>query len=483
MRVNQYIRRLARCWAAVGAGVIVTLAASHGAYAISLEEAVAIALDSNPEIGQATQNREAIEFELRQARALYKPRIDLQAGSGIRQLDSPDRRRVGLHDEELFPSDVGGSLNWLIFDGFGREAEVERQASRVDGASHRVFERSEFIALSIAREYFEILLQGRIIDFADDNLAFHRRIRSKIAEGVSGGTLPEADLQQGDERLEAAKARLIQSKEELEQARIRFFKLVAQPASKLAGYRNLSAQTPPSLDEALGYARENNPRIKLAIADLDAATALVKAAKSRYYPKVSLEGSVRHGQDIDGVEDRTSDYQARVVTSWNLYAGGGDIANEQEQIRWASEARYKLHQVEREVDEALRAAWTTRDRQSELRTRLVAQTRHGSDVVQSYEDQFVAGKRTLLDLLSAQNTYFNTRVLAETAKYSAAFASYRILASTGHLVASLGLQAPSSADPYARVQAGVPETPPAETDRRYSPDRSVPMNWHTVIIR
>ena len=53
------------------------------ANALTLKEAMAVTLESNPEIGQAVENREAIEFELRQARGLYLPSIDLEAGAGI----------------------------------------------------------------------------------------------------------------------------------------------------------------------------------------------------------------------------------------------------------------------------------------------------------------------------------------------------------------------------------------------------------------
>ena len=62
---------------AIAVGVQVVTPAS----AITLREAISVALDSNPEIGQAIENREAIEFELRQARGLYLPRVDLEGSA------------------------------------------------------------------------------------------------------------------------------------------------------------------------------------------------------------------------------------------------------------------------------------------------------------------------------------------------------------------------------------------------------------------
>lgn len=462
------------------------------AWAITLDQAVSIALDLNPEIGQAIENREAIEFELRQARGLYRPRVDLNAFAGPRLLDNPSRREQEIEDDTLHTREIGTTVTLKLFDGFGREAEVERQASRVDGASHRVYERSEFIALAISKEYFEILLQQRILGITEANLEYHNDTLEKIEAGLAGKTYTIADKEQAEERVSAARARITEAKEQLEDARIRFFKLVAQPASSLAPYRSLAGSVPQGLDNAIGIARTGNPRVKLAEADIDAAAALVKGARARYYPEISLEGSARTGEDIDGVEDRTEDLQARLVGKWNLYNGGIDKANEQEQLRRLAEERLKLNSILREVEEALRSSWNNRMKQGVLASQLAEQAEAGKNVVEAYEEQFKAGKRTLLDVLSAQNTYFNTEVLRETARHAEAFAVYRILASMGGLVPALGLQVTAAADPYAREQARVPETPPADTDRRYSPYRGpnphlhlhtefIPV-WHTEVI-
>ena len=58
---------------------------------------------------------------------------------------------------------------------------------------------------------------------------------------------------------------------------------------------------------------------------------------------------------------------------WNLYRGGIDKANEQEQIRRASEQRMVLHQVYREIEEAVRISWERRFRQAEISKTLAMQ--------------------------------------------------------------------------------------------------------------
>lgn len=210
------------CCFSIGFSALVALPAS----ALTLKEAVDEALRSNPEILSSAENREAVEFELRQARGLYLPTLDLEASVGSRKLDSPGRRRLGTQDDTLDSSDVGLTFRQTLFDGGARRAEVERQAARVDGASFRVAERSEAIALAVTQEYFEILLQAEIVAIARKNANVLSGIVSDISSGVSGGTLTSADRTQGRERLLSAQARLKEAEEDLAQAQIRFLRLV-----------------------------------------------------------------------------------------------------------------------------------------------------------------------------------------------------------------------------------------------------------------
>ncbi|MFZ2101458.1 MAG: TolC family protein [Oricola sp.] len=444
----------------------------HPAHAISLKEAVAVAVESNPEIGQALENREAIEFELRQARGLYLPSVDLEASTGVRRLDNPSRRLSGIDDDPLYPSEVSAVLTQKLFDGGGRRAELERQASRVDSASFRVLERSEYIGLQVVREYLEYLVQARIVSEARANLQFHHSIQSSIASGVSAGTLTEADQQQVRERVLAAEARMKEAEEELAAAKIRFLTLVGKPLDKAEQPASVASKLPRTLDQAIGLGRQNNPRVHMANADIDAADALVDSARSNFAPEVSLEGRARYGEDIDGSDGTASDLQARVVAKWNLYRGGIDRANEQEQIRRASEQRLVLHQIHREIEEAVRTSWDRRERQTSLAATLRSQAGENQRLVSSYREQFRVGQRSLLDVLDAQNTRFNVGVLAATAEYASLFAEYRLLASTGQLLSTLNVTSPKQAEAYARTEFNVPPTAATETYARM-PSRQV----------
>src|SRR5688500_17705721 len=89
--------------------------------AMTLQQAVAIAVDSNPEIGAAIENRSATSFELQQALGLYAPRVDLEASAGVQWLSNPARRAAGTDDDALFPTKVGINVSYDLYDGGFRD--------------------------------------------------------------------------------------------------------------------------------------------------------------------------------------------------------------------------------------------------------------------------------------------------------------------------------------------------------------------------
>lgn len=421
------------------------LLAPVSANAMNLHDAVQIALESNPQIGQAIQNHDATGFELRQAMGLYAPRVDLEASTGIQMLNNPSRRSLGIDDNALFPTQVGVVASFDLYDGGFRDSEMLRQSARVDGASYRVLERSEFIALQIVRVYYQILLQQQIVELSRQNVAFHDSMVNDVATAIQSGQLTEADRFQSIERLAAARARLTEAGVELAAAQIEFKTFVGLMPGGVSAPKRAAGAIPSSLEVAIANAILNNPRTLTAAADIDAASALVDQAESALRPKLTLEGRAATGYDISGATDYTTDASLRLSMRWNIFDGGIKAAAVQEELRRESESKLVYDQTVREVEQAVRESWLRLQSQGELASVYDQQLNSSAELVTSYRDQFKIGDRSLLDVLDAQNTRVNVQILRETARYSVMFAEYRVLAAGGTLLGFLGVRAHNSA--------------------------------------
>ncbi len=434
------------------------------AFAVDLREAVQTALNSNPEIRQAVHNKEATYEELEQARGQYRPRLDLRLSAGLRNLRNPTRRSIGLADDVLKPVEAELVADQLLLDAGGRAAELRRQAARTDGAAARIEERSEFVALNVARNYIDYLLQQRLVAIAEDNATFHERLAADLREGVSRGSISIADQQQAEERLQAARARVTEAREDLDTAGIAFQTLTGLPIDSVTMPPDLSGALPQTLPVAEDLARQNNPRVQEALADLSAAREVVRSARSEAAPRLNAEGRARIGNDVDGFSGRTRDLQANLVMRWTLYNGGIKEANIREQQRRADEAHARLFQTQREAEEDVRSAWSRLQNQSRLVGELETQSRVADDLLLSYREQFNVGRRSLLDVLDAQNTRQNVQAQAESARMARLFAQYRVLASANRLIEALNVNMPR--DAYANARDRYRVQPVPATDRQ-----------------
>jgi adhesin transport system outer membrane protein len=437
---------------------------------IELKNAVETAMQTNPEINQAAENRTAIEFEREQAQGLFLPRISVEGSVGIRRLENATRRSLGIANKELYPMEAGLRLEQVLFDGGSRSSEVKRQAARTDGAAFRVEERAQFVALQVSRQYLDYMLQQRIVAASEDNIGFHDRLVGDLREGVTKGSISIADQQQAEERQSAARARLTEANQDMVNTAASFRTLTGLDLIDGATLPpSLGESIPASLEESIERARNQNPRVREAQADLDAAHAMVRKAKADTFPTLSLEGNARIGDDIDGFRGETNDVQGGLVLRWDIFNGGIKRAKIQEMYRRERETQFRLDQMAREAEEDVRVAWNAWDNQGKLVKELDAQSKVSDDLLRSYRAQFNVGRRSLLDVLDAQNTRYNVQVRAETARFAQFFAEFKLLAAQNALLQAMQIAPPKAAEATARARFKVEPTQPLNTEALRDP--------------
>lgn len=110
--------------------LVVAIAAAVGsmssiAVAESLEQSVATTMLNHPQIKEAYDLYLARTHQIDQARAGYKPKVDLSAGVGPEWINA-----VGASDRtDLTRKDAGITLRQMLFDGFDTSNNVDRTTS------------------------------------------------------------------------------------------------------------------------------------------------------------------------------------------------------------------------------------------------------------------------------------------------------------------------------------------------------------------
>jgi adhesin transport system outer membrane protein len=131
-----------------------------------------------------------------------------------------------------------------------------------------------------------------------------------------------------------------------------------------------------------------------------------------------------------------------LVANWNLYRGGADMARSREFIHRHQQSKESRAKAAREVESDVRQTWASMVSAGERAKEFSAQADANTEVVKAYRDQFNLDRRTLLDVLDAQNELFVSRSNTINAEFLEMFAVYRLLALKGSLLPTLGITYP-----------------------------------------
>nr|WP_170538162.1 TolC family outer membrane protein [Ruegeria arenilitoris] len=435
-------------------GCFAMLAAARPSGALSLEDAILFVLETNPEITAAESNKQAIEFELQQARSFWAPRFEIDAFAGSSINDGSTTPDLSSAQSWIEGYELGVRMSQLLFDGNETRSEIERQAYRIDAAALRVLERSEVLSLEAIRLYADVLRARSLVALARNNRDYHVEVLNRIRRAYDSGVVGIGDLQQAEERLILAEDTIISFELDLEDIENLFIAVVGVEAEGLSTVPDIRRALPSDMDAALEIARRSNPTIRFLQADVGSAEAQSRRTNANAYPKVFLEADGRVGQDVGGYEGDVADARIGVVMRYQ-FQGSSKRAARQEEIRRVSESRARLLAQTRRVENEVRQSYAVY-RSAQRRTKkITAQVSIAKKLRETYEKEFTVGQRSLLDVLNTQNALFQAEANLVNAKSAENYVRYRILASIGILLKSMGIGPPEDSKVYARDELNV----------------------------
>jgi len=407
---------------------------------LTLQDAVAKGVLTHPFYGVVANDSLATREELAQARALYKPSVDLLAESGWERTDSPT-----INDENLWRNRASLTLTQLLFDGQGTISEINRQKARVESTAHRVGEVAEFIGLDVVEAYLEVLRQRDLLAISRANVEDHIKILETIRTGAQAGTVTEGDVSQALARQAQARATASSTEQALREAEALFIQKVGDMPGSMAFPEIPRDRLPAGVEDAVRQAVTQSPTLAVYESDIKVAQAEFEGSGSTLYPTVELQANATVGNDLDGIEGDDNRQSVLAVMRWNLYRGGGDQARQREFMHRHAVSKERRADAARQVEKDVRDTWAGMLAAAERAQQFLEQANANEKVVNVYLDQFSLDRRTLLDVLDSQNELFVSRSSHVNALYTEMFAVFRVLALKGELLNTLGVAKPREA--------------------------------------
>lgn len=415
------------------------LAASGLVNAENITSVVAEALDSNPEVRFQADALRALSAETRQQKGGYLPSVDLDMSLGQARRDFDNRGTFDRNYAEL-------SVTQMLFDGFKVSSRVDEAENKQLEQYYRLRGEAEDKALEVVQVYLDVVRYRQLVEMAQINVDDHIRVRDQVQERNERGVGNRADLYQAEGRLALARSNLKTEISNLQSVTARFQRLVGRaPETNMQSVYDLNISMPQTLEPVLESAFANNPSIHAAFANIDAARSALTVAKSDNYPTLELgfrQGLYENNNGFDNRTDPDSRGDESLVElrlRYNLYRGGSDRAAQRAAHNRIGQAESLRDKACVDLRQTATIAWAEQGN-LEQKLQLLGEHRSSSfNVVKAYRHQYSIGRRSLLDVLDAENESFQAERNFIQAEFDLLLNRLQVLNSMGELLDTLGM--------------------------------------------
>ena len=407
--------------------------------AASVADTVRTTLDYTKGLKSIQQNREVITHELRRAKAGWGPRVDVAGSTGLSRLSDTTSRALGGDRDMYGYNSISATLTQPLWDGLETRGRVRSAQATLDSMTERVLDNATTIGLDAVIAHINLLRRQKILQLAEKNVAEHERILASSRDRVGMGADTIADVTQTEGRLSRARANLVEAQAAFKEAQNAYQKLTGKPAPAHLDPVTMLTPAYRNADEVFKEAKNSNPKIAAYQADVRSMVGNREVAKAAFHPKINLEVGPRY-VDRHGPGDRWEyEFAALGTMRWNIFNSGADLAEVKASTARIYQAREALFELVDTVEQEIRDTWTgymsAQDQLKLYREAIEYNTRTRN----AYQEQFVMGQRSLLDLLDAETELFNSSTQAATAKGNVLVNNYRLHALAGLMLPRMGV--------------------------------------------
>jgi outer membrane protein TolC len=370
---------------------------------LSMDEAVAIALETQPQIQARLYDYAAARFRVDQAMSPLLPQLSssvstsrsrqsvLPTGTGLTPIT------VNRYPEDTLLAQV--ALSQLLFD-FGKNLAATEAAKKLTAVALEDVElQRQLIALAVKEAYTNTLFAQRLIRVQQQAVE-RAELNLKSARGFFDvGTRPRSDVARAEVDVANARVDLIRARNAERVARVALNTAMGIGIDTPTQVQDNLVYEPVSLDRAQirAEALRQRPEYRQVKLQVEAAEANERQAFRNFFPDIT--GSGTYG----GVRDELTEVWSLTLSlTWTMYDGGGRVARYREARANVDGARSRVQALEldllREVEQSQITIEEAQERLQAAQTAVVS----AQENFRLAQGRFDAGVGTILELTDAQ---------------------------------------------------------------------------------
>ena len=428
----------------LSAGLAAAAVAGGQARADTLVEAMASAYLGNPVLQGERARQRATDEQVPQALSGWRPTVIVRGDGGYEWDRSTVKRSLPPPAADVTVTDTSSAdntparfaigLSQPIFRGFRTVNETARAEANVAAGQQDLLAVEQQVLLDATAAYMDVLRDREIVTLRQRNVeALGEQLRGADAR-FSVGEITRTDVEQARARQSLSQAELAVARANLAAAAARYVQVVGYAPGTLR-HPQLPALLPASLEEALALAEELNPLLLAAAFNAEAARHQIGFVQADLLPSISLEVEFRASHEPGHNAFSSQSGSILGVIQLPLYQAGRVSSQVREAKQIASQRGIEIIEAGRSVREEVVRIWNVFVSSAETIRSLEDQVAANELALEGVSQEALAGTRTTLDVLDAEQELVLSQVNLANARRDRVVAAFRLIATTGRLTA------------------------------------------------
>jgi outer membrane protein len=429
---------------------------------LTLDKAIEISLTHNQQLMQAHYNREASDYQFKNAISNLLPAV--QINQGFSRIDSNTFNTANAAKDafelafNLPPGTIPPfvfrdtysttiSLNQPIYYGGALRAGIDLARSTKRMGEYSLEDVRKNVILETQRAFFNFLkskemlaLMERSLELAEANL---RDTKLKMDQGLRS----RSDMLRWEVQVANERSKLIETENNLALSKINLQNVLGVDFSKQ--YRiipispeyfswiynrstELIGEEQESLLKIAAQAAERHPLTKIASSDVKMKSAQVDVAKSSFKPQVSLNYSYGWRQNDTLALDDYQTWSASLQVSMSIFNGFGNIWNLKKSQRELKASRETKELAKRNVIvQFIAAFYNVKSALARIEVADIA-LEQAEENLRIVKDRFDLGMASNIELIDAQVTHTTSEINQLNSRYDLLIAVAELERALGH---------------------------------------------------
>ncbi|HEX7091587.1 MAG TPA: TolC family protein [Longimicrobiales bacterium] len=400
---------------------------------VTLEEAVAAALQSHPSLIQGRGAVRTAEAGERTAWGAFLPSLSLSSGASLSSTErfNPQTNTTVRGSNDSYSAGVSASLD--IFTAGRRGAELRRARAATEAAEASLVNQRFAVILSVKQAFFDVLRADELIRVAEAGLNRAREGLEAAQHRMDAGTATRSDVLRAELEIANARQALLQAQAQRRTAAFALGRLIGVDGAVGARLTQpLEPRPLPVSDEELAaMVLQSAPSVRAAESAARSAEAGVAAARTAYFPSLRFSGGYDWFNQNAALNGGRTSWGMRLSLSYPLFNGFAREASVERAEVEADVARAQLEDARRAARAELERVLADL-RLAEQRIALTGEAvRVAEEDLRVQQERYRLGASTILEQITSQVNLLQAELDRVAARYDYQIARAQLEALVG----------------------------------------------------